>query len=346
MGMGMAEPPMSGRPPSGRLPSRGSAQAPSTGDRAWVDDTLHPLPLRVLVDRAMVETRRHFRTLFPPFAIVLALTYGALSLLLTLWTQRLETSEGGGEAALVVGGCLALIFIALFSYLALAALNVAVVEAVAGRPLDLRHAWLYPLRPRVFATLVLFGLCIFAGALLCFFPALWVMIVLGFVFPVMVLEERFGRAALGRSYRLINHNPQGGLIDNPQVKMVLVLLVTWGLSLLASLLLKSPFQIAQALLVMRDTVAEGQGAATAALWLSVLGELFGALGTTAVQIYSFTAITLLFLDCRRRKEGEDLEEALDRLGARRPGERAAAVPPPLPPASLREPPGGVEEGGA
>ncbi|MDY7096095.1 MAG: hypothetical protein SX243_24235, partial [Acidobacteriota bacterium] len=59
------------------------------------------------------------------------------------------------------------------------------------------------------------------------------------------------------------------------------------------------------------------GTGTLEMVLSGLGEAAGALGNAAVQLYTFIAITLLYFDCRRRREGEDLDQALDQLGAPR-----------------------------
>lgn len=322
-------------PPAAPAPS--SAPTPQQAGPGALWDSLDPLPLRLLVDRAMVEARRHFRRIYPSFALVLALTYGSLILLINLWTEGIESgaaSDSGLEIAIIAGGCGGFFLLAMASYWALSALQVAVIDAVSGRPVDLARAWRFPLTPRAFGTLMLVGLAILAGAMLCFFPAIWVMIVLSFVFPVMVVEQRFGRAALGRSYRLVRYNPKRSMVDNPQVKVVLVLLVTWGLSALVGMLLKAPFQLLQAVLLMREATADPEvveqlAAGGAYAWISALGEAFGALGTTAVQIYAASAMTLLYFDCRRRQEGEDLEQALDRLGVPRgPGRK---VPNPMPP---------------
>ncbi len=52
---------------------------------------------------------------------------------------------------------------------------------------------------------------------------------------------------------------------------------------------------------------------TPLLWLQVPAQVLGSMSRVAVSLYVSFAIVLLFLDVRRRREGGDLEAALDAL---------------------------------
>ncbi|MDY7096228.1 MAG: hypothetical protein SX243_24905 [Acidobacteriota bacterium] len=269
-------------------------------------DSLAPMPLRILVDQAMRETRKHFRRLYLPFATVLMVVQGGAIFALLAWSQYMESgavADFDEFGAVMVGGCGGIGLLFVLVYWTLIAMQVAAVQAVANRPIDLAQAWLFPLRPKVIGTLLLMVLFLVLGTLACVFPVIWVAIVLSLVLPVMVLEDLYGNNAIKRSYRLITYNPHRSLLHNPQVKVGLIFVVSWALSSLVGLLLKTPFQLVLAVLAFRDAASTGveavetMGTGTLEMVLSGLGEAAGALGNAAVQLYTFIAITLLYFDC-------------------------------------------------
>lgn len=54
------------------------------------------------------------------------------------------------------------------------------------------------------------------------------------------------------------------------------------------------------------------------LWFQVPATLLGSLAQSAVVLYLSFGMALLYFDVRRRREGDDLEAALDELGGRPP----------------------------
>lgn len=289
--------------------------------------SLAPLPFRMLVDRAMHDTRHGLRTLWWPFALPLAVLGGLIGVAAVLFnTGFISLMEDGPPAFAVLGLSIgAVILLGLVMGYVYAALFAAVVRTAARHPAPLRGIWSLCLQPRFFGTLVLVGLCSIAGFLLCFFPALWVGLVLAFVLPVMVDEDVYGTAALKRSYALVRYNPHRRFLDNPMVKVFLLLIIGWVLSYVVSMILTLPFSVVQQVMIFRDAASgdtEVAASATRWLWLSVPAQVLGALGSAAVQIYLFFGLSLLFFDCRRRKEGQDLEDAVALLEGLHPPEPA------------------------
>jgi hypothetical protein len=102
------------------------------------------------------------------------------------------------------------------------------------------------------------------------------------------------------------------------VKVLLLMLVAYLLSMTVSMLLQAPFAVVQQLFILRKA-AEGRTDPSALMdtmaWFQVPAAGLGALATAAFYLYMNFGIALLFYDVRRRREGMDLEEALGILEA-------------------------------
>jgi hypothetical protein len=290
-----------------------------------------PMPFRILLDEAARRTRRHFRQLFPAVAVPLALVYGAFGVLNVYWTR---TAVGVGEAAdpgAVFGMCGALILLLavliLVQTLTYGAAGAAAVDAVAGRPVSMGLRWRFVLRPSVLFTLFGVSLAVGAGMIVCLFPGVYLLLLLGFVLPVMAEERRTLGDAFRRSSELARYNPQGRLGSSPMIKVLVLLFVGYVLSYVVSYLVQMPFTLAQMGLMFRDVVAgrdPGETMLTSGWqWLQVPGVVLGGVASAAVLIYVSLGMALLYFDVRGRREGQDLEAALDAIlapaGPRTPG---------------------------
>ena len=272
------------------------------------------LPLRVLLDEAMRLLRAHFRRLYPPFAAFFV-ALGGLSVVF-----QIGYFEGLLRADLVAGcgSFAALLAVSAVLGLGYMALQVAALDAVAGRPVSIGRAWGFILRPRVLLTLVGTGVMVLGAYLCCLVPALYVWPLLSLTLPVMVEEGRTGADAIARGARLVGPDPFANFPRNPLVKLLVFMVVAMAISFLGSLLVQVPFQIAQQILILRQAAAEEALSALTspgAVALQAAGAVLGALVSTAVGLYAVFGIALLFHDTRNRREGADLEAAAAALAA-------------------------------
>jgi hypothetical protein len=184
----------------------------------------------------------------------------------------------------------------------------------------MRSAWRAMFRLRAVGTLTLMWLAFFLGLIFCVLPGLYAGIVFGLTIPVMVEERLFGVSALARSSELLRHNPRRDVGDDPRLKLFVLSLVGVLLAYALSVVVQAPFLVAQQVLLFRG-IAAGQRADPNALaaqmyWLQVPTAILGALAQVATQLYVSFGVALLFFDIKGRKEGADLEAALDELTRR------------------------------
>jgi hypothetical protein len=284
-----------------------------------------PLSLKGLLDGALRRLRRHLRELYVPYALPLAIGGGAA----VIAQMRLTYPPNGSPASpftpmivsLAVGFGSALLY-----GLVYAAMIVAATDVVAGRPTSASRSWRCVLRPRFLGTQVLAGMALIGGLLLCVLPGIYVGLVLSLLVPVMVQESRFGTQALGRSVRLMGHNPRREFSADPRVRSFLLnfagLLIGWAVSVVIGI----PSAIVMFILMFR-AAAQGHQADPEALmrqvmWIQVPSNMLGMLVQALVFLYMAFGVALLYADVLKRKEGADLLAAAERLlqGAR-PGAR-------------------------
>jgi hypothetical protein len=278
-----------------------------------------PMPFRLLLDEAMRHARRHFRAIFPSVAIPVAILASAIQAAQARWFSRLA----GGLAqapqspfAFWSPEVLALTLVySVVLIIAYFTMQVAALDALAGRPVDMARAWRFTVRPRALGTILLWYAATVASLVCCLLPALYVAPLLSFVPPVMVEEGLFGVQALSRSAELTRFNPGRRLQDYPLVKVLVLLLVGMLITYLLGLIVTLPFMLPMWVDMFRKTFAGGdvmQGMSKW-IWLQVPAQLLNALASTAVYLYVCFGIALLFNDTRGRKEGTDLRASIDAL---------------------------------
>jgi hypothetical protein len=285
------------------------------------------LPFRQILDEAVRQSRRHFRRIYPPIAIPMALMAGAVPLTQALLLRDAIPSSASPRApnlAAMMGGMVFFAFVVIafgiLWALSYCAMFVAATDALAGRPVSMRRAFRTVLRPRLLGTQLLVAMAVLGGMLLCVLPGLYVGLLLAFTVPVMVEESRFGPSALRRSSELARYNPRRQFDSDPRLHVFVTGMVGAMLGYTISFLVQLPFIALQQFMVLRD-VAGGQRPDPAQMmarltWLQVPTNMLGTLTNTAVNLYVCFGIALLFFDLRRRKEGLDLEEAVAALVAR------------------------------
>ena len=278
-----------------------------------------PMPFRMLLDEAMQKTREHFRTLFLPFALPLAALSTAWSAGYVAWLRRFTTAveQGNLEGTDILGslavGCSSLLYILIVG-VAYAALWSASHEAVAGRPIIIKERWRFVFQADALTTLALAAVFSVISSLLCFFPVIYVGLMLAFILPVMLEENLWGMDAIRRSASLVRYNPRGNFLDAPMVKVFVLGAVAMVIAVGFSLPINLPVSILQNIMQFRET-SSGTLGISPWLWLSVPLQTISSLSWTIVQIYLSMGVALLYFDVRRRREAGDLEAALDALTA-------------------------------
>jgi len=279
--------------------------------------------LRGLLDDAMRLTRSRFMTIYPVVVAPLLVVNAAVVVYQVRW---MRSTYGGpaepGAGFSGFGDMMVYLAVALAAgvvfWLGNSIMLAAAVDAVAGRSVSMAACLSLVLRPRFVGTLVVLGVVVLAGSMLCLLPGVFLGVLFGLTVPVMVVEEKFGTAALGRSKDLILHNPQKAFSTHPWVRLFVITVVGGIISYALSMAVQLPFGIASQVLMFRSMAGGAEADAepsTAWMWLLYPQNILGTLATEAVVLYMCFAVALFYFDLRWRREGGDLEEALDELGA-------------------------------
>jgi len=290
-----------------------------------------PLPFRLLVDEAMKLTRRHFRQMFVPVALPIALAQSVVPL-----AQSLAFRQGlfapAPEPAAAILGMLGFITVALLATaawgLGYGALLVAATEAQTGAGVSMGRAWRTMLQPRVLGTSFLIAMSLLVGCALCFVPGVFLAILFSLAVPVMVVERIYGTTALARAAAIVRENPEGQFATSPMLRVFLIMVIGYVLSAAVGLLIQMPLIIIQQVVMFR-AAAEGQMADPIELMskmtlFQVPASFLNALAGTAVHIYLSFALSLFYFDLRRRQEGSDLEAAVREMEGQEPEPPAVA----------------------
>lgn len=285
-----------------------------------------PKPFRVLVDEAMALTRRFFWPIYPSVAIPVTLVSVVFAVIQASWMGDFFQRSMGSvpDLSALLTGCTGLAATLLGTLvvqtLANTAMVAACVDAVDGRSVDMGRSWRFVAQARVWGTLLLFWAVIVIGLILLVLPGVYFMLVLSLTTVVMAAEQLFGSSAFSRSRALISYNPEKKFLVNPKTKIAALFLIAWIISSLVGALVNLPFSIAQNV-VMAHRVSSGMAADPAVLmrgllWLQIPSAFLSSLVKMAVALYTSFGMALLYFDIRRRKEGVDLEEAIERLAGK------------------------------
>ncbi|HEV2846673.1 MAG TPA: hypothetical protein VG477_17595, partial [Thermoanaerobaculia bacterium] len=121
-----------------------------------------PRPFRILLDEAMRLSRLHFRSIYWPVAIPIAVVSTLISAAQAFWFSRF-VEDLGRPGAFFSPSVLVVTFASvLLMMVAYNAMQVAVVDALSGRPVDMGRAWRFTLQGRALGTLVIWYACTIA----------------------------------------------------------------------------------------------------------------------------------------------------------------------------------------
>ena len=288
---------------------------------------LRPLSVGEILDTSIKIYRERFATLVKAVAIVV----GPVSLLTALVQvsvlpdaetfgtpidSPVVTPPDFGDFWAFMAGILV---VGLLGFVATQVATAASFKIVSGTYLDAAPGWqeslrfaLSKLRSLVWLA-ILTGVLVVLGFLACIVPGVYLYGAWVVAVPVLLLEDRRGRRALGRSRELVSGRwwPTVG-------------------ALLAATILAA---IVQALIsgLLLAVIFSGQNEFVQAI-AQALGNTAGSVVTTP---FIAAAVTVIYFDLRVRKEGFDLELLARRVGV---------DPPPVVPADVRPPPSAAPPG--
>jgi hypothetical protein len=284
-----------------------------------------PLPFRLLVDEAIKLTRRHFRAMFLPVALPVALVQSLVPVAQSLAFRPGFLMESPEPAAAILGmvGFMAAALAATVVWgLGYGALFVAATEAQSGAGISMARAWRTMFRPRVLGTSFLIAMSLLLGCALCVLPGVFLGLLFSLTVPVMVAERIYGTTALARAAAIVRWNPGGRFASSPLLKVLLIMVIGYVLSMAVGLVIQMPLIVIQQVIMMR---AAAEGGMTDPFELMSKMALFqvpatflNTLAMTAVHIYMAFALALFYFDLRRRQEGSDLEDAVREMAGREP----------------------------
>ncbi|MDX6703254.1 MAG: hypothetical protein QOF26_3480 [Baekduia sp.] len=279
---------------------------------------MRPLNLGETLDASIKIVRARWRTL-AAVMLVVALPLQILQVLVTASTTDVyqagsSFSTGGSskttysdQGAYVAGQLVIFVLAILGNLLGTVACYRAIADTYLERPTSARASLQYAmgrLGPMLWLTLLL-GLGLILGFLAFVIPAIWLAVAWSVTYPVLLVEDVRGVAALKRSFALVKDH-WWATFGRVAVAYILVLVVT---AVASSVIVAVP------LLAVDDT-------SFGALLLSNLGSLIVTLLTTP---FLAAVITLVYFDLRVRKEGFDLALLAERMGG-----APAAGPAPAP----------------
>lgn len=273
--------------------------------------------IRELLDGAIRFVRSTYARVVVPVGVPMSLVQGAS----VVAQSRLQAVESPGAHEIALLGLTVFGTVVVYG-LAYYALQVVATDGVAGRALRMRRAWLVPLRPRVFGTLLLSGIAVMVGTLFCLLPGIYLGLGLSMLMPVVVEERLHGLAALRRCWTVARFNPARRLSDDPRVKVLLLGIAGWLIAYLLGLLVQLPLMAAMFFFAFRS-ISEGRSesfeeAMGDLVWVQAPTAMVGTLVQVAVSLYMAYGVAMLYFDTRRRMSGEDLVAELDALAGPAP----------------------------
>jgi hypothetical protein len=246
-------------------------------------------------------------------------------------TMRCFFPQPGNMGPFFAGFGLAYLFFLLYwavSGLAKAAMVAGVSRELDGREVGAGPVWRWVFQGRVLGTLFILGFLVGLGLMCCALPGLYLGVVWSLAIPIVAAGEVTGYPALARSRMLILHSNEKRIFPPGLGWAIVVFLTAIVLSYGVSMAVQFPMTILSEIFMVRNVLGEtarqtNVGANPFAIFppwflaVQVVTTVVSGLARALVALYSAAAFTLLFRRLRGRREGTDLVEALDRLGAPR-----------------------------
>jgi hypothetical protein len=267
---------------------------------------LRPLSVGEILDVSIKICVAHWRTLLKA-VLVVVVPVQILSTLLTadytasqfdLTTSSTQTPDETIEELNQYLGGLAITTLLQIAavLLASAACFRAVAQSYLGEESDWRSSLGYALRlaPSLLWLTLLYGLGVVVGMLLFIAPGVWVFIAWAFAMPALLAEGVRGRAALGRSRRLVKGRWWR----------------TFGVVALGFLLAGITSSVVQGLFFVGILFNSDND-----LLVLVLSGVAGVVGLLITTPFQSALLAVVYFDLRVRQEGFDLELLARGIGA-------------------------------
>jgi len=175
----------------------------------------------------------------------------------------------------------------------------AVAQAYLGEQPNWRESLGFALRRfhSILWIVILGGLVILVGFVLCFLPGVWLWVSFAVALPVLMTEGLRGRKAIGRSFRLVRHR---------WWKTAILLVLAFLLVAIVAGVIS--FAVAAVAVVRPDNP----------FVLFLIGALSSTAGALVTTPFSAAYHTVLYFDLRVRKEAFDLQLLAQSLGVEPP----------------------------
>ncbi|MEM9293366.1 MAG: hypothetical protein AAGD01_16905 [Acidobacteriota bacterium] len=271
-----------------------------------------PQPFLMLVDRAVVECRRWFHRLYWPAGLTIGLAQVGIA------GSQLYTfggmTEPGDQA--VFGSCVALLAILSFGLLAIGVYSVQwtlCTDALSGAEPRWGSAIRFVLRPIHVLTFLVSALAITVGLVMCFVPGMVLGALLIVLVPTLRVEGS-GIGAISRSARLVGSGPDGRIAMGPIAQGFLLLVLSSALNYAVAGVFQLPAALLQQYILLEQALeSAGGGLSPQLLLLQLPASFLTGMAQALVYYYIGMAVSLFYFDLRCRREGQDLERALDEL---------------------------------
>ena len=162
---------------------------------------------------------------------------------------------------------------------------------------------------RTLGSLVVVGLLVFIGFLLCVLPGIYLIVPLSLIFPILVFQEKTFAEAFSESFKLIK--------NNWWISFATLVVVSILISLIGGL-----FQLPIVVMTAMETfvsIQDGTGTpGTETLsgnWLYMLFYILGALAQYILGIVTLISLTLVYFNLNEFHNKTGTLEDIDRIGS-------------------------------
>lgn len=294
---------------------------------------LRTLGFAELLDHAWKSTRQHLRAILVPFALLLAPALVVVNVSSNYFSLKtLEMGESDPFSLLAVMGIYFVVLLVLMAWMMVIyrAQFLAAIGAEHGEPIPWKRALATYLRPRIWGTDLLACVLIGFGFIACILPGVFLMLMWTLRMPIMLREQRFGFDALSRSWELMKFNPSQQFTRSPLVKALGALVVVVVLSTAVSMAVQLPVTAWTQYVTFRDAasgdVQQLHQTLSRVLWISMPFSVLAGLVQLGVTLYSYFILAALYIDQRRRREGDDIASRLESLIEPHPSPAGSAAP--------------------
>jgi len=275
-----------------------------------------------LIDAAFGFWQRNARSCFIPIFLMLLIGYLPMRIFQYRHTNLfLNLSASGGTEGItdMLINMVAYVIAMFFNVFVLGMSYFLVCHLVMNR-LNRRESTTRVLlrdtfRLRNIGTFLLFSLIVGVGFMLCILPGLFLLLMFALFVPVMIEEKKTGMGALGRSWELLNYNPEKKLGASPAFRLGVTLVVAWAVSMALQYLVMVPMLVYHFAVTLRSATAQNPALFMTSFEYQAVSVIMEVLMLGIRSIYMvlvLTIITFFYFQARDIREGYDLESMLRR----------------------------------